>query len=104
MEYLATAFFNDTPGSRFWRYEDGNTLVQSKLEPFFVQGDTPEQAAEMVFRVLNYDTRPNGSYERSLSAGDVVKLTPRNGKDVHIWMAVEGIGFRQIDGPILTPA
>ena len=109
MEYLAQAFFNETRGSRFERYELDVTLVPSKLEPFYVSGDTPEQAANQAWECLNDDLRPNGKYERSLSVGDLVKLTRQaqvKSPDlvVVIWLAVEGRGFRQVDGPIIEEA
>jgi len=104
--YLTQAFFNETRGSRFERYEEGVELVPSKLEPFYTYGTTPEQAAQEAWHSLNIDERANGSFERSLSVGDLIRLHLHDVGEVGIviWLAVEGRGFRQVDGPVLEVA
>ena len=104
--YITQAFFNETHGSRFDKYRDGVELVPSKLEPFFTYGTTPERAADEAFAALNHDSRPNGSFERSLSVGDLIRLHLHDVGEVGIviWLAVEGRGFRQVDGPVLEVA
>ena len=100
--YTVQIHFNETPEHRFSGFEHGDTLVPSKLEPFRLASPSPESVAEDVFALFNRDDRANGSFERSVSVGDVIQLTQELPTgEIHIWMAVEGSGFRQVDGPVL---
>jgi len=104
MSFAVTAYFNETRGQRFEGYCPGEQpeLVPSQLEALPMAHDTPEEAAEEVFAFLNHDYRPNGRTERSLSVGDLLRMERHDG--VVFWLAVEGRGFRQVDGPVFTTA
>lgn len=60
----------------------------------------PESFLELVFHELNKDARPNGSYERSMCAGDVIEFENK-------YFIVLGLGFSEIqhslDEPIVSP-
>jgi hypothetical protein len=97
-KYATNAYFNQNMEAMMpWRgYEPGDKLKISSMI-VLPHGDSPKAAAEVVFTAMNLDDRPNGAYERSLSVGDVVCLIDVQG--VEHWLAVESVGYREIDKP-----
>lgn len=62
---------------------------QVKLDITSSEIEDPESFLELVFCELNKDTRPNGSYERSMCAGDVIEFENK-------CFIVLGLGFSEI--------
>ena len=94
-------YFNQTPGSQFMAYHQGDALTPSRLNPIVVDASAhhADQALlEQVFSTLNADERPNGRFERSLSAGDVVVLE-REG--IRTAYACDAVGWRPVDANTL---
>lgn len=103
MKFGANIYFNENIGSSFMNgYQDGDPLKLSVVV-MFPDGNSPEEAANVVFHYLNADDRPNGQTERSLSVGDVVKIivppTHEGGEGEFVWLACENLGWRRIQEP-----
>lgn len=77
-------------------YRPGDPLIESMLNPHVVEADTTIGACEIVYAWLNYDERPNGKHERSLSVGDVTSVEI-DGETT--WHTVANEGFEPIEEP-----
>jgi hypothetical protein len=103
MKFGANAYFNENVRHSFFEgYTEGDPLTLSSMI-VFPDGDTPEDAADQVYRLMNDDNRPNAKTERSLSVGDVLKIIVppdhEGGTGSFLWLAVERDGFRYIEEP-----
>lgn len=58
-------------------------------------------AAWTVYQIHNRDDRPTGSYCRSLSNGDIVRVWQGNGEhgDLDVYLALQDDGFVRVDRP-----
>jgi len=102
MKYGANIFFNGNPLAMLPTrgYVKGDPLTISRVVIFPV-GNTPEDACNQVWTLMNADERPNGSTERSLSLGDVIRLTMPTGPIQFRWFACAEIGWTEISEPKL---
>ena len=100
MKYGANIFFNGNPLAMLPTrgYVEGDTLRISKMVVFPV-GNSPEDACNQVYALMNADERPNGSNERSLSIGDVIRLIMPTGSEQFRWFACADIGWVEIPEP-----
>jgi len=104
MKYGVNVYYNENVRSSFvLGYQKSDPLKMSSVV-IFPDADSPEEAANVVWTLLNRDDRPNGDTERSLSVGDVVKIIvpPTHVKDwpEEVWLAVEIVGWKRIDNPL----
>lgn len=95
MRFNATYWLNETPGHRFWRYEEGDELTPVP-GLFSAEGATVEEALAELWDVGNKmavdaDGRSYPRDHRSVSAGDVIAI---EGGDR--W-ACEMIGWRKLE-------
>ncbi len=86
-------FNSNSRNAMFDGYADGDQLTPSAFGAMSIQAKTAEEAAEQIFAMFNADHRPNGSIERSLSVGDVVRVAQE--REV-VFLSVEGSGFRKV--------
>lgn len=95
-------YFNQRPMAMLDGYREGDTVQPSTLGELTIASRDPTDAADRVYAVLNRDDRPNAKRERSLSVGDVVRVTVPPEHDgatgYHVWLACEREGWRQIEG------
>lgn len=75
-------------------YRSGDPLEPSTLGYLDLEAETPEAAAEQLFRLLNEDARPNGKVERSLSVGDIALVENPNGE--RYLFGFEMLGVREL--------
>lgn len=90
--FTCTALFNLT--SSFSSFSSGDRLEVSKLGRVEVKAADVYDAAEEFFTMLNRDDRPNGSYERSLSVGDVIVVEDETG--THTVLACDPHSWREV--------
>lgn len=100
IKYGANIFFNGNPLAMLPTrgYVEGDPLKISRLAIFPV-GNSPEEACNQIFHLLNSDERPNGMSERSLCVGDVIRIVMPRGAIQFRWFACEDIGWREISEP-----
>lgn len=82
-------YFNESDGSRFWAYTPEARMRCGHRGEMELPQDNNE-ALEVVWEIFNRDDRPNRTFERSLSMGDVVTF------DCTHSFAVTGSGFREV--------
>lgn len=104
MQYHVTIFFNETRGLRFERFEPEAELVRGHMDGFHQKGvafeaDSPEEASNQAYAFFNADNRPNGMRERSLSVGDVVRVSASVApfQSEITYLACEPLGWRRIE-------
>lgn len=82
-------FMNSLTGTQETFEKDCYRTHEIELDIKASEIQDPESFLEMVYAELNSDTRPNGAYERSMCAGDVVEFENK-------CFIVLGIGFSEI--------
>lgn len=94
--YAVTAFFNLNMREAGFDGFAGQPLITSGLGERLIDAESVQAAAELTFRDLNMDDRPNGRMERSLSVGDVIRVVAPHEARTY-WLSCSNLRWTLLD-------
>ena len=92
MKFGAIIYLNTNPMAMLHGFSPGDEMKMCSVV-MGVEAPSVTKAAHHVFGYLNADDRMNGKDERSMSVGDVVRLS---NEETDVYLACERMGWKRI--------